>query len=329
MSVSMSMYICPLDGCQKTLAENANKELVCACGARYVYQVNGTVLVFSHAGEGCNEFSVAEASERDNNHLHYLFKTYNTTNEEFRRKITSPLQITSGDTVLITAAGSGHDIPYIVEKLQGRGTIYAQDFSIDMLNVAIENCKTLQTDTLKIHFSISDAVSLPFATDFFDAAYHYGGINFFSNPQKGIAEMVRVVKDGASVVFGDEGVAPWLKNTDYGKMVIENNPLYICEAPLALLPQNIRDVNITWVLEHVHYLISMKKDASFPRANFDVEHVGIRGGTMHKRFHGKLEGIAPELRDLLYTKAREKGLSRVEILEQIITSYLGGEQNAS
>ena len=38
--------------------------------------------------------------------------------------------------------------------------------------------------------------------------------------------MDRVVKDGGRIVFGDEGLSPWLKDTDYGKMLIDNNPLY-------------------------------------------------------------------------------------------------------
>ena len=37
--------------------------------------------------------------------------------------------------------------------------------------------------------------------------------------------MDRVTKPGGKVVFGDEGIAYWLKNTELGKSLITNNIL--------------------------------------------------------------------------------------------------------
>ena len=38
--------------------------------------------------------------------------------------------------------------------------------------------------------------------------------------------MERVVKNGGSITYGDEGIAPWLRNTIYSEMLINNNRLW-------------------------------------------------------------------------------------------------------
>ena len=48
------------------------------------------------------------------------------------------------------------------------------------------------------------AEALPFADNSFDAVLHVGGINFFNDKARAIAEMVRVAKPGAHVVIVDE-----------------------------------------------------------------------------------------------------------------------------
>ena len=44
------------------------------------------------------------------------------------------------------------------------------------------------------------------------------------------------------MMFGDEGVAPWLKDKEYGKIGICNEPLWAADPPLALLPETALDV---------------------------------------------------------------------------------------
>ena len=73
---------------------------------------------------------------------------------------------------------------------------------------------------------MSDALSLPYCDNYFDAVYHFGGINLFGNIRLAISEMERVCKLGGQVMFGDESVAMHLRDSDYGKMFIHNNSLW-------------------------------------------------------------------------------------------------------
>ena len=56
--------------------------------------------------------------------------------------------------------------------------------------------------------------------------------------------MTRIVKPKGHVVFGDEALPPWLEGTEFGEIMITNNPLFKNKVPLECLPQNAREVTL-------------------------------------------------------------------------------------
>ena len=138
--------------------------------------------------------------------------------------------------------------------------------------------------------------------------------------------MDRVVKPGGRVVVGDEGIAPWLKCTEIGEMLINNNPLYACNVPLNLVPVTARDVNLSWVIGNCFYLIEFTSSHQDVEVRLDIPHIGRRGGSIATRFLGQLEGIDPELKSKLYAEAEKRGISRVEMLEGIVKGALGADE---
>ncbi len=144
---------------------------------------------------------------------------------------------------------------------------------------------------------------------------------------KAIREMDRVVKSGGKVVFGDEGVAPWLRDTEYGKIAITNNKLWDAQAPLVLIPENAVNVNITWELGNCFYIISFMVSQSGPYMNLDVKHLGRRGGTMRTRFYGQLEGVTNESKKFVIEEARRKEVSVHDYLEMLIKEKIKLQNN--
>ena len=134
--------------------------------------------------------------------------------------------------------------------------------------------------------------------------------------------MNRVVRVGGKVVFGDEGIAPWLRNTEYGRMLIRNNPLYACEIPLSLLPDSARSAKLSWEVGNCFYVIEFNVAEQPPPANIDVQHLGARGGSIRTRYFGQLEGVDPALRDRVYSEAERLGKSRVEYIESLLRNSL-------
>ena len=178
--------------------------------------------------------------------------------------------------------------------------------------------KAIDFNKYKIFFSVNDATDLPFNDNEFDATYHFGGINLYKDIKKGIDEMDRVTKPGGKIVFGDEGIAYWLKKTEIAKSLITNNALYNLEPPMSLIPLSAKDVKLSWVINNCFYVIEYIVSDKEWTADINLPHVGKRGGSIKTRHFGKLEGIDPLLRDKFYEKALKKGISRVEYLETLI-----------
>lgn len=315
-------YCCTEPGCKRAQLAAGASGLSCPNGHFFPFVPGTRVPVFTKEPEDANEYARKNAAIIHDNALRWVFATFETNEAGLRESLTARLQLTSGQRVLVTGAGAGNDLPYLASSL-GQGEIYALDIAQQMLLAGVERYQVeLGRSHVDLHFLVGDAMNLPFTDGYFDAAYHFGGINLFPDIRKGINEMNRVVRPGGKVVIGDEGVAPWLRNTEYGKMLIRNNPLYACEVPLALLPESAGSVRLSWELGNCFYVIEFSVCDGPPSINIDVPHVGTRGGSIRTRYFGQLEGVDPALRDRIYAEAERLGMSRVEYIESLLRGGL-------
>lgn len=312
-------YCCPEIECNHATLLARDDGLHCPNGHLFPFAQGTKVPVFASEPENVNEYTGENAAEIHDNSLRWLFDTFGTDEPSLRRNLISKLHLHKGMKVLVTGAGAGNDLPYLVQSMEGDGVIFAQDISKQMLLVGANRSQAeLHGSRVEFFFSVSDATNLPFSDNIFDAAYHFGGLNLFPDIQKGISEMNRVVKPGGKIVVGDEGVAPWLKDTEYGQMLIKNNPLCAYDAPLSLLPDTAKSVTLTWELDYYFYVIEFVVSDNAPHINIDIPHIGKRGGSIRTRYFGQLEGIDPALRDKLYAEAETQGISRVAYLESLL-----------
>lgn len=324
--ISTMNYVCIEEACCRCTLTQQMDGLRCRNGHFYPFLAGTSIPVFIADATYSEEYARIDAGSVHDNSLAWLFKTFNAREEDVRNALITRLRLLPKQSVLITGAGTGNDLPHLAKALDGEGVIYAQDISPHMLSEAQARHGHLATDKLHLFFSLSDATRLPFPDNAFDAAYHFGGINLFPSIKQGIAEMSRVVRPSGRIVFGDEGVAPWLKDLDYGKMLIRNNPLDAFEPPLALLPETADEVCLSWILGNSFYVVDYTVSETGPFIDIDVPHVGTRGGSLRKRYHGQLEGVDPILKDKLYGKAFQLGVSRVDLLENILSTALEKEE---
>ena len=116
-----------------------------------------------------------------------------------RMEILEHLEL-KGGRILEVSIGSGDNLSYLFE-LAGEGEIYGIDISIGQLS----RCRSLcMRRGWQVELFLATAEQLPFKTDTFDSVLHIGGINFFSNKQKAIEEMIRVARPGNKIVIADE-----------------------------------------------------------------------------------------------------------------------------
>ena len=196
------------------------------------------------------------------------------------------------------------------------------DYLFRKLNSNIELLENLERNRHQIILFNSDASNLPIKDSLVDYAHHFGGLNNFSNIEDAISEMSRVTKIDGRIMFSDESVAPWLRKHELGKMVIHNNSFYGNKDPIDLLPFVASDVKLEWIVRNCFYKISFGKNFKKTSINPEIEHKSLRGGSMRKRYFGKIDGIDEELRGKLINFAKTKGISQNKIIEEALNSFL-------
>ncbi len=325
-------YVCPLS---KQSLRTVESGLIDASGKHYPFLKAGMinqipVFIDESMLSGGDKISQAMYKKDDaesvyENFLAWLFATFKQDETAFRNSLIEKLNLKEGDRVLVTGCGLGDDIIYILPKIGQKGQLFAQDISDLMIAATarrLSGADKFSNDRDNIFLSVSNASKLPYLDSYFDAAYHFGGINLFSDIKSAIHEMARVVKVGGKILIGDEGVAPWLKDHEYGKAAICNNKLWALEAPLSLLPETASNVHLSWILGNCFYVIDFEVSDSMPVMDMDVPHKGSRGGSMRKRYLGQLEGVTPELKEKIGVAASTTGTSVSEWLEKAISKAL-------
>ncbi|MDI9408327.1 MAG: methyltransferase domain-containing protein [Candidatus Pacebacteria bacterium] len=251
------------------------------------------------------------------NFLDWLFLTFDTDESSFRKDVLNRLNIKPKQRILIVGCGLGEDITAIKSIVGDDCEIHAQDISKSMVLNAASNPKLND-----VTFTISNGLNLPYQSGYFDIVYHFGGINLFGDMKKAIAELARVCKIGGQVLFGDEGISPHLRDSEYAKIAINNNHLWSNEAPLKYLPISAQKLELTYVLGNCFYLIHFEVGDGYPKMNIDIPHKGRRGGTARTRYFGQVEGVDPKLKDSLNQRATELNCSAHDYLNSILSAAL-------
>ncbi len=116
---------------------------------------------------------------------------------KLRKKFIETLEINPGDRVLATSVGTGSDLPFLPHDCN----YYGLDLSSGMLKVCRKKMRKLDASA---ELFLGQAEHLPFKNDSFDVVYQMGGINFFSDQERAIHEMIRVARNGSKIVIMDE-----------------------------------------------------------------------------------------------------------------------------
>jgi len=243
------------------------------------------------------------------------FETFHEDEYNVRDKMTDRLNLREDSLVLEIGGGDGRGAEHLIKRLGKNGQLYFQELSPAFLGKAIQR---LKENTENIHYSIANASYLSFEDNYFDAALHFGGINTFSEIERCLKELARVVKPGGKIVVGDEGIGPWLRETEFGKIMINSNPLIGYTVPFEFIPVEARNVKVEWIMMGAFFLLEFTVGEGEPIANYHVPIPSERGGTHWSRYYGKLEGISDETKKLAYEARKKSGKSMTEWLDEVV-----------
>lgn len=329
----LNIYVCPVSRSRLSVSEAESHEgdeiiqgeLISEVGAKYPLRKGVPIFLpsalLSEEERKTQEEYDASAEEKYDAAVDWLFRSFYEDEEVLREHMIDLLHLTETAKVLEIGCGTGRDSFRILRRLNECGEFFVQDLSVGMVSKTRERLGTESVKlglSAKINYFVSTARFLPFPDAYFDAVFHFGGFNNFSEPKKTLAEMTRIVKQGGRIVFGDESLPPWLEGTEFGEIIVANNPLFEHKVPLQHLPINAREVTLRWILGGCFYLVDFKVGDGPPPIDLDLPHKGWRGGTMRTRYYGRLEGVTRDARMMAIEAARRKGISVHEWLDCVV-----------
>ena len=162
-----------------------------------------------------------------------------------------------GGKVLEVSIGPGVNLPILLSS-PAVGEVYGLDISIGQLN----RCNALtRRKGWSVELFLGNGEELPFKDDSFDSVFHIGGINFFSDKQRAIDEMIRVAKPGTRVIICDENEtgAQWYEKFLPGFKGAFQGQREKIIAPIDLVPATMLDLKLGNIWNGFMYCLEFRK----------------------------------------------------------------------
>ena len=118
----------------------------------------------------------------------------------WRRRAVDLARVAAGDRVLDVATGTGDLALELAARVAPGGEVVGADFSEEMLTRARTKASHPPGAPVPVTFEWANAMALPYADEEFAAATVGFGARNFSDLDRGLREMTRVVRPGGTVV---------------------------------------------------------------------------------------------------------------------------------
>ena len=142
----------------------------------------------------------------------YLLAVGNQLNH-IKQRSYALMQIQSGHKVLDLGCGPGTDTIPLGPLVGVNGQVIGADYDEAMIAEAEQRAEQAAVNAWVRHQCV-DAVSLPFATGYFDSCRSERLFQHLLNPAQALSEMIRVTKPGGWVVVLDTDWGTWSTDSD-------------------------------------------------------------------------------------------------------------------
>jgi ubiquinone/menaquinone biosynthesis C-methylase UbiE/uncharacterized protein YbaR (Trm112 family) len=128
-------------------------------------------------------------------HIYALISRQNL--RQLRKGFLAEIEVRPGDRVLEVSVGTGLNLQLLPEGIEFHGL----DLSWGMLRKCRRNLRRWKREA---RLFCGEGENLPFRDASFDVVFQLGGLNFFNDKPRAIAEMIRVAKPGTKLLISDE-----------------------------------------------------------------------------------------------------------------------------
>jgi ubiquinone/menaquinone biosynthesis C-methylase UbiE/uncharacterized protein YbaR (Trm112 family) len=193
-------------------------------------------------------------------HIYFLFNNVaflflGGVRKSRKEEIIDRLELTSG-RVLEVSIGPGINLPYLYET-PGKIEVYGLDISLGQLHHCQDFCRKRG---LEAELFLGTAEALPFKDNAFEATFHIGGINFFSDKQAAIDEIIRVARPGTKIAVADENEKA-AKSLDWtpGASSLFEGKREAVTAPVALVPTAMQEIKAESIWKGTGWVVEFRK----------------------------------------------------------------------
>lgn len=175
---------------------------------------------------------------------------------DYRLEYIGELEIPPGARVCEVSVGTGANLRYLRPDIE----FFGLDLSWGMLRRCRRNLKRWQRDAPLFQ---GEGERLPFRDAVFDCVFHVGGINFFSDKARAIAEMIRVAKPAAKILIVDETEKvvsqQYQKNPLTRSYFVGRDEAVSC--PIGLVPAEMGEIRARQLADGKLYCLTFRKRA--------------------------------------------------------------------
>jgi ubiquinone/menaquinone biosynthesis C-methylase UbiE/uncharacterized protein YbaR (Trm112 family) len=164
------------------------------------------------------------------------------------------LEIAAGARVLEVSVGTGANLSLLRKDID----FFGLDLSWGMLSKCRRNLERWRRSAQLFQ---GEAEWLPFRDAAFDCVFHVGGVNYFNDKARAIAELIRVAKAGTKIAIVDE-------TEKYVREGYQKNPLTrsyyegqekAAFCPIGLVPAEMGEIEARQIAEGKMYCLTFRK----------------------------------------------------------------------
>ncbi len=186
-----------------------------------------------------------------------LSELLQTGEAALRRVLVDRMDLRDNALVLEIGVATGNNLRYLLDTPQ-----QARLVGLDLSRGMVRQCWTKAEQWPgRVMLCVANGEHLPFKDQIFDAVLHFGFINEYLDRRRGLAEVMRVLKDSGTAVVADDGIVPSAHRFSWAQELMSRNRSFAAAPPIEDLPPGTTVCDLEW-FSGLFYILTLRRRRS-------------------------------------------------------------------